>query len=247
VGIWQSFKNYRVSRRVKREDKYLKVIKNSKAIKDDRAIALEHFRHHKDPAVAVPALLQRFEYSLEHGINDTREKETARDGILQHGDKALPYVQEYLKKSNRIAWPIKILQQLGSEAQVIEILKSVLNFEDVSFDQGAVDKNYDILCYLADYKLPGYTNTLAHFLKDPDERVRFACVEVLFMQDDPEVKTLLEPFLADDTSENRRLRMKVIDAFVKNNWRIEDEQKIAAGLLTEGVYVTKKGKIEKRN
>ena len=32
---------------------------------------------------AVKSLLQRFDYSLEHGIRDTREKETAMKGILR--------------------------------------------------------------------------------------------------------------------------------------------------------------------
>ena len=38
-----------------------------------------------DANLAVGALLNRFEYSLEHGINDSREKELALSGVVRHG------------------------------------------------------------------------------------------------------------------------------------------------------------------
>src|SRR4051794_9223067 len=98
-------------------------IKNPKAIREDRVAAIDYFSDLGDAAVAVPSLLQRFEYSLEHGINDTREKESAMEGIVSYGGDALPYVREHLLVTSRIAWPIKLLKALGEESQVIDILK----------------------------------------------------------------------------------------------------------------------------
>ena len=76
--------------------------------------------------------------------------------------------------------------------------------------------------------------------------MRFACVEVLINQDDDGIKDRLEPFLSDETAENRRIREAVIEAFLENNWRINDPKKFEDGKIKEGVYVTKKGKIERR-
>src|SRR5690606_16271037 len=160
-------------------------IRNPKAIKETRWEGIDFFKHHPDPAVAVPPLLSRFEYSLEHGINDTREKEACMEGIIRFGEPALPFVSEHLKKTTRIAWPIKILKALGKESQVIDILKESLNFGDIAFDQAQVDKNYDILCYLAEYQLGDFVDRLTHFLKDPDERVRYATCELLIDQEQP--------------------------------------------------------------
>lgn len=247
MGLLAKFKQYQAGRLEKKIAKATKQIKNPKAIKEERALALEFLADLDKPATAIPALLQRFEYSLEHGINDTREKETAMKGILRHEDQALQYVREHLKKTNRIAWPIKILQKLGDESEVVDALIGALDFGDVSFDQAIVDKNYDILCYLAEYKVSGLYKKLAHFLNDPDERVRFATVECLLAQDEHEqIKPMLEPFLTDETSENRRIRMAVINAFADRGWRIEKLQDIEPGLLVEGVFVTKKGKLERR-
>lgn len=247
MGIWDSFKNFSSGRQEKKIEKATRLIKNPKAIKEDRLHALEYFKGHEDAAAAVPALLQRFEYSLEHGINDAREKEMAMEGIMRHKDAAIPLVQEHLKVSTRIAWPIKVLTKIAMEDTVVRILLNCLNYEDVSFDQAIVDKNYDILCYLADYKVAGMADKLSHFLKDPDERVRFAAVEVIIRLDETGIDKLLEHFISDESSENRRLRAAVIDAFVHRRWQVSDPKKFGEAPIAEGVFVTKQGYLERRS
>ena len=221
-------------------------IKNTKAIKEDRLAAIDYFSHVGDPAIGVSALLQRFEYSLEHGINDTREKEACMEGILAYGQEALPAVKEHLLSTNRIAWPIKVLKALGEEGQVIDILKSALDFGDVAFDQAKVDKNYDILCYMIDYKLPGFTDKLAHFVHDPDERVRFAATEVLIEQDDATVPGMLESFIGDESAENTRLRRSVIEAFLKHQWSLQQPDRYPNGQIVGPLFVGADHRLEVR-
>jgi len=245
VGIFSIFKGSKV-RDDKKIAKGLAVIKNAKAIKEDRGAWIEYFKGLDDADAAVPALLQRFEYSLEHGINDTREKESCMNGIVAFGDAALPYVTEHLLTTSRIAWPIKILKALGKEDQVIEILLSALDFGEISFDQGKVDKNYDILCYLVEYKLAGRANKLAHFVADQDERVRFACVELLIEQDDPEIPGLVEKFIGDGSPENTRIRQAVIEAFLKHGWVVQDRARFPGGQVIDRLYVNDSGRLEIR-
>lgn len=243
MGIFDRFKKGRDEKRIA---KSIAIIKNSKAIKEDRQGAIEYFKDLGDAATAVPALLQRFEYSLEHGINDTREKESCMEGILGYGEEALPHVREHLLVTSRIAWPIKVLKALGEESQVADILKSALDFGDVAFDQAKVDKNYDILCYLVELKLPGFVDKIAHFLSDPDERVRFATTEVLIEQDDPAVPGLLERFLGDESPDNTRLRKSVIEAYLKHGWTVKDPAKFPNGQIVGPLFVNEKGKLEIR-
>lgn len=247
-NLLEYYKKFSKSRFQNRVQKNLKILKNPKALKEDRAFALDFFINIKEPDIAIPALLERFEYSIENGIVDSREKELAMDGILKFGSQALHYVKEHLKKTTRIAWPIKIIIKIASEQDVINILCDVLNYDDISFDQDAIDKNYDILCYLAEYKIsPERTVQLATFLKDTDERVRFAAMEVILNQDNVEdFKNILEDFLLDNSVENRRLKVLAIDTFIKNNWRVSDPKKFEDSKIDEGVYLTKKGKLERR-
>jgi len=244
VGIFSIFKGSK-ARDDKKIAKGLAVIKNAKAIKEDRSAWIEYFKD-QDAEVAVPALLQRFEYSLEHGINDTREKESCMKGIVAFGDAALPFVTEHLLTTNRIAWPIKILKALGKEDQVIEILLSALDFGDISFDQNKVDKNYDILCYLVEYKIAGRAHKLAHFINDPDERVRYACVELLIEQDEPEIPGLVEKFIGDGSPENTRIRQVVIEAFLKHAWVVKDRTRFVNGQVIDRLYVNESGRLEIR-
>ncbi len=241
MGLLGWYKERQKAHKEKTIQKYLRVIKNHKSIRDERLVALEFFRGYPDPNISVSALLQRFEYSLEHGINDTREKESAMEGILERGEAAFPIVREHLLKTTRIAWPIKALKQLASEEAVIQSLQDSLNYGDISFDEAGVDKNYDILCYLIEYKMPGFSKKLAHFLEDPDERVRFAATEVIMEQDDPEIPDLLEHFLSDESAENRRIHQAVVDLFLKNEWPVKDIEPFVDKQVAPGVTVNKKG------
>ncbi len=246
MGLFDKFKDIRKNRDDRKIAAALAKIKNAKAIREDRAAAIEYFNQHDDPHVAVPALLQRFEYSLEHGINDTREKESSMQGIVNFGADALPHVREHLQVSTRIAWPIKILKKLADEPQVIDVLKSALDFGEVSFDQAKVDKNYDILCYLVEYKLPNFADELAHFLGAMDERVRFAAAEALIEQEDPRVAGHLEKFLSDESPDNTRVRKSVIEAFLKHGWTVTDTAVFPNGQVVGPLFVGQNNRLELR-
>jgi HEAT repeat protein len=234
-------------RKERRIEKSRKTIADPKAIKDDRWAALEFIGELDDPEIAVPTLLKRFEFSLEHGINDAKEKERALAGISKHGEKAIPYVEQHLRETTRIAWPIKALKALGSDKQIIEVLKNAIDFGDVAFDQDKVDKNYDILCYLVDYQLGDFATRLTHFLRDPDERVRFACVETLVEQQSDNFQKDLEPFLIDESAENTRIRQTVLEAFVRHGWIVKNREKIPEGRLTKGYFLDRSGKVLRLN
>ncbi len=219
--------------------------KNPKAIRDDRWAALEFLADDIDDAEkAVKALLSRFEFSLEHGINDTREKEKAMAGIVRHGDKALPLVLEHLRGTTRIAWPIKILKALGkSDDHVIECLLGTLEYADVSFDQARTDKNYDILCHLADYKKSGLREKISHFLKDPDERVRYAAAEVLMEQDLNEVSDTLETLMRDENPDNSRIRQTVVRKYLEQSWPIKNPGAFINRQVIGPVFINEQNKL----
>jgi hypothetical protein len=247
MALFDGIKEYFASRKTKRIDRAGKLVRNAKAIREDRWAALEYLaREVKEPEQAVPLLLHRFEYSLEHGINDTREKELAQEGVARFGEAALPFLQDWLKKTSRIAWPIKCLKALDKESLMVESLKGALDYNDVAFDQGAVDKNYDILCYLREYQVPDSVDQIAHFLNDPDERVRFAAAEFLIAQKTDAIKPKITKFLKDDSSENRRVRQAVIQAYVDRSWTVDNPQEFANGYIADGVRVNSRGMLEIR-
>ena len=151
-------------------------------------------------------------------------------------------VEARLESSLHIAWPIKLLKQLCDENRLVEMLFKALDFSDVALDQQKVDKNYDILCHLMDYKIPSSLSTkipeLFVFLSAHDERLRFAATEVLLEQATPKITPRLESFLLDDTPENTRLRQAVISGFIKNGWTITRREDLPRGSILPGARVT---------
>ncbi len=220
VGLFTFFKQFQQRQKERAIAKNQKLVQNAKAIREERVAALGFFSKLRDPEISVPALLKRFEYSLDHGINDTREKESAMEGILSFGEIALPHVQAHLAHSTRIAWPIKIYQKLASEESVASALEACLFLKDFDFDRDKIDKNYDILCYLRDYPLPDKGRSLVPLVQALDERVRLATVEVILAQGAPDCIEKVEKFIADETPENTRIHQVVIDAFVEKQWPI---------------------------
>ncbi len=245
MGLFTFFKQLKQKQKERAISKNTKLIQNPKAIREERVSAIEYFKNLGDPKIAVPTLLKRFEYSLDHGINDTREKESTMEGILSFGDKALPFVKEHLIQSTRIAWPIKIFQKLASEDRVASALESCLFLRDFDFDRDKIDKNYDILCYLRDYTLPDKGRSLAPLIEALDERVRFATVEVLLTQGEPELLEKLERFLTDTSAENTRVHQVVVDAFVDKGWVTKTLSLADGTQLAPGVFFTKERRLRR--
>ncbi len=242
-NVFGMFKDYFAKRKVRQVESAGALIRRKIAIKEERMGAIEAMAHLGNPEIAIPHLLARFDYSLEHGIQDEREKNRAMDGILGYGEGAVPIVRNHLVEKFRIAWPIKILSKLKDQNFIVAALKECLDFGDTSFNMNALEKNYDVLCYLRDYPLPGYKEKLGHFLKDPDERIRFAAVEALAEQSDEGIDQLLEPFLSDESSDNRRIREVVVNAFVGNSWKVTDQELFMEGFVIPGVRIQKDGSI----
>ena len=245
MGLLSKYRDYKEGRETKKIEKAARLVKNAKAIKDDRWAALVYLAKEASGDVdgIVAALLARFEYSLEHGINDSREKDLALEGVLRFGKDAEKAIRNWLTKTDRIAWPLKALKKVSSEAVFIDSLKSILNFEDVSMTAASVNKNYDVLCYLRDYQLGDFAGKLAHFLNDPDERVRFAACEVLLEQDDPKLAKVVEDFLLDQTMENRRLKQAVAETFERKKWQVSSVEKFAAANGVQTFRVNQDGTI----
>ena len=158
----------------RRKARYCRAANNPRAMKEDRWLALTALGEYDDPQFAVPALLARFDYNLDNGILDTREKEQAMKSLMRYDKEAvLAIAREHLRRTDHIAWTAKILLQLGGEQEVARALLACLDFSDVACDRAKVDKNYDVLCHLHDFDVSDLSRDIVHFLDDNDERVRF--------------------------------------------------------------------------
>ncbi|MBP6217128.1 MAG: hypothetical protein KA436_00915 [Oligoflexales bacterium] len=245
VNRWLAkYKQFQKKRFERSVAKHLKLVQNPKAVREERVGAIEYFSSLTECKIAVPSLLKRFDYSLDHGINDTREKEACMKGVIQFKEQALPYIKTHLLMTSRIAWPIKTFSAIGTEEQLVAALQECLDFSDVSFNQMKVDKNYDVLCYLRDHKLPDGGLSLLPFVANHDERVRFAVVEAILAQKNQAAAAEMEDLLLNESEENTRIRQSMIEAYVENKWAVHLKEKIQPGTLCPGVRVTASYRLE---
>ena len=229
----------------RRKAGYCRAVKNPRAMKEDRWLALVALGEYADPHFAVPALLARFEYNLDNGILDTREKEQALKSIMCYDkDKVLDITRKHLQRTDHIAWLVKILLQLGGEEEVAASLLACLDFSDISFDRAKTDKNYDILCHLHDFDVSSLSRDIVHFLDDHDERVRFSTAEILIKQKAAYAAEVLERFICDDSAENTRLRQSVLAAFIANGWAITNRHAFRKSSAAKEAVIGKNGKLK---
>lgn len=239
MGLIKKVKDFLEKRRKKALARSIKLLKNPKAIKEDRMGAIESFASHKDPDIATKALLSRFDYSLEHGIQDSKEKQKAMEIILSFEDKALPGVLEHLASSSSIAWPVKILSRLSSEKELIHALNASLSFGDIDFSQEVVNKNYDILCHLRNHDLEDKGEKLFFFLKAHDERLRVATTEAILSQNHEENYKKLEPLLLDNSSDNIRVKQAIAQKFVELKRKLVQTELFKTGFLHPDLVINK--------
>ena len=243
LGIFTKVSDFFARRRMAR---FAKAARNRRAIKEDRWLALEALASY-EADFAVPSLLARFEFHLDNGILDAREKERAMTSLLTFpAEQVVPLVKQQLQTTEFIAWPCKILLKLTYEHEVVGALVEALDFSDIAFDRAKIDKNYDILCQLQDFTIGELDKNFAQFLQDSDERIRFAAAELLIKQEVTYAPEVLEEFVRDDSSENTRIKQIVIDAFIKHGWPITDKRNFKKSSVAKEVVLHKSGKLIKR-
>ena len=229
----------------RRKARYCRAAKNPRAMKEDRWLALTALGEYDDPHFAVPALLARFEYNLDNGILDTREKERVLDSIKRYGkDEVLVMARQHLQHTDHIAWTVKLLLQLGGEKAVATALLACLDFSDVAFDRAKIDKNYDVLCHLHDFDVSDLNRDIVHFVDDNDERVRFATAKIIIKQKADYAAEVLEKFISDDSAENTRLRQSVLAAFIANGWAIKKRHAFRKSSAAQEAILGKNGKLK---
>lgn len=162
----------------KNYDKYGDVLKKTMTTKDQRLEAIEALED-LDAAHSIPQLLKRFELVVESGMQDQREKEQCMKIIVSHGDKAKELVREAVKTKRRVAWPIKIAEQIYSRQEYVNLLLESLNLNMAMFDDDVLEHNEEILLALKEARDMRIVERAALFIEGRDENLRMAALECL--------------------------------------------------------------------
>lgn len=175
---------------------------------------------------AVAALLTRFTIRVDPSITDQEEKEAAFQGIVRAGANAVVPVQAFLRKTDAIAWPIRILEHVLDETAVVNELLDLLGNMDTEYARDP-QKKVDVLGQLESRPDPRTVEAATPFLEDVNETVRFHAIATIAAQDNVEdAKAALEAAWVQEDS------VRAMDShaklFVAKGWAVSDAEKIGA-------------------
>ncbi len=176
---------------------------------------------------AINGLLGRFGFRMDPSITDQDEKDLAMAGIVAGGETAIAPVKDYMRKNERIAWPLKMLQQLLPKEEVCSYLIELLSEMETEYERDPSKKN-DIIAQLEIIDDERVAPAVVRFVEDVNEGIRFHAVCTVLAQGNAEGhKAQLAALLPEE--ESVRVRVKVLEAFAAKDWELGE----IAGELTQ--------------
>lgn len=194
---------------------------------------------------AVAALLPRFTFYVDPSITDQEEKEAAFEAIVAMGEASLAPVSAFLKRTDSISWPIKMLDRLaGSEVVVGEVL-GVLDGMDTEYARDP-QKKIQSLATLEERRDPRIAPAAARFLADANETVRFQAVGAILAQ--PERAKHAEALLTTlCREESVRVKNRILDGFIAEGWPVGARRDEIRKALPPGYVIDAEGNPRKRD
>lgn len=190
-------------------------------------------------AEAVAGLLPRFTFYVEPSINDQEEKDLAFDGIVATGSAAIAPIVAFLQRAESISWPVKMLERIAGPEALIERLLELLQSMDTEYERDP-QKKIQVLAELEDRRDPRIAPATVRFVDDANETVRFHAASTLLAQGDAaEHRAALLKRVENE--ESVRVRVRILDGFVKAGWTIEDASPALRAKLPAGFSLDAKG------
>ena len=175
-------------------------------------------------ARAARILLKRFGWSMEPSITDQEEKEAALAGIAAAGGDAIDPIREYCKKAESLTWPLKVLEEIVPEGEVVEELLAVLDQFDTEYTRNSEPK-VQLIALLEKYPTEDVRIAVEPFLGDVNESVRFTAVDTIFAIDDEASAEALMAALEDE--ESLRIKNRICRLMAERKWKVPAEQREA--------------------
>jgi len=179
---------------------------------------------------ALRALLMRFDMTLPHQLNDKAEREHTYDLLLVKGDELLRPLRLHLKKCRSFAYPLRMFEEVTDAEQTIEMVYELIRIEYEKEDLNHPEKKRNLLIWLAERKHSGAVAAVEPLLKDFDEGVRIATIEVLLHQDEANLASMLEGALCRAEEDSNRIRVRVAQVFAQRGWSVSDGDQVGSRL-----------------
>ena len=212
---------------------------------ENRQGAIEELGALKTDA-AVEALLLRYTFRVDPGITDDEEKARVLALITQAGDVALGPVKRFISRRDEISWPLRALDGLLPEAEVVKFLVEVARKVGGEYSR-VPEKKVLLLHALSAHKSPEIAPAVLPFLDDMDDEVQIAAAEVIARQLDPVGREpLIQHFLKAHEGNNARVREALAGLLADSGWDVKGYTPKVEAALPPGYKLDSRGKLARK-
>jgi len=212
---------------------------------ENRQGAIEELGALKTDA-AVEALLMRYTFRVDPGITDDEEKARVLALITQAGGVALAPVKLFISGRDEISWPLRALDGLLPEADVVKFLVEVARKVGGEYSR-VPEKKVLLLHALSAHKSPEIAPAVLPFLDDMDDEVQIAAAEVIARQQDPVGREpLIQHFLKAHEGNNARVREALAGLLADSGWDVKGYTPKVEAALPQGYKLDSRGKLARK-
>ncbi len=196
----------------------------------------------RSPAIA--ALLERFTFVVDPTITDGEEKDETFRWICDAGpDVTLEPIRAALRKHESLSWPLKCMEAMLTEQEVVEEMISLLADMGTEYVRDP-QRKLQILGTLEQRRHPQIAEAVAPFFEDVNETARFhAAGAALAQEEASQVVPQLVAALVDEDSV--RVRLRALTAMAEQGWSLGDakgEVELPEGWSTDSKGVPRRPK-----
>lgn len=189
-----------------------------------------------DSEEAVEALLSRFTFYVDPTITDQEEKDSVFSSIVAKGTLAVEPIKRFIRKAESLSWPLKMLEQILSSEEVLEILLGLLRTMDTEYERDP-QRKLQILAELEARRGPSVAEAVQPFLTDVHEPARYLAVGAVLAQDErATAREALVSALAKE--ESMRIKARILEGFGRDGWSVEAAK---VGRLPDGFSLDAQG------
>ena len=195
---------------------------------------------------AVEALLMRYTFRVDPGITDDEEKARVLALITQAGDVALGPVKRFISSRDEISWPLRALEGLLPEANVVKFLVEVARKVGGEYSR-VPEKKVLLLHALLAHKSSEIAPAVLPLLDDMDDEVQIAAAEVIARQQDPVGREpLIQHFLKAHEGTNARVREALAGLLADSGWDVKGYTPKVEAALPQGYKLDSRGKLARK-
>ena len=171
---------------------------------------------------AYIALLRRFTMNASKSIDDEEEKGWLYGRLSKIGKPMLTPIRRYcLETDGSIAWALRILEDIANEQEEWDLLDALFVAHPPAYERDSSAK-LQMLTHLKEIDDERVRGILETYLEDPDENVRFFCIEALVGNAEELSKLALVRRLDNADEDSVRLRTRILDGLSDLGWDLSE-------------------------